>query len=442
MKPECQESWYGPTNRYLATLNDAQQDAIFAAFIDSKKILDEPSGVKEITEALKVNINTISKQIDFAKALKWANQNGQLDVDTTTAVAPPAGSSPETTFSRQQCYELSCYAMLIKIVSPIVGLMCKVISGSVGNDFKEPDTARILEDSEYVKMPPYIKLESYCNALADKRKANMSTAVAYKMPTNVLGYYILSLAIVRRLVPAAIKGSNQGILSFCYNFIQAKLDKLRNGYSDKHATSGGDDNDSFLDHYRISDEMSICIKACTQAYLSDTSRLAKDVGVGHLAKDCIALKNYLEQCSYEVTDVHTPFLGIVLDKAVHRWIVDAVNRDAKLSAIAVTAVWLKDNGYEDIAAILSVNRKMKVLNNMRLSADGPVISKLPPEVEEKLLARYPFLSDGNKQQVPGIVLIDKVVKFVAAHDWEVIAQSNIDLSKLRTSVATLLINAR
>lgn len=288
-------------------------------------------------------------------------------------------------------------------------------------------------------MPPYVKLTQYCDALAERRKANMSTAVAYKMPTNALGYYILSLAVVRRLMPASIKGSTQGILSFCYNFIQAKLDKLRNGYSDKHASGGGDENDSFIDHYRISEDVSICIRACTQAYLSNTPRLAHDMGIGHRAADCQALKLDMTVSGIEVSDLHTPYLGHVLGKCIHRWIVDVIDRDSKLSSIAVASIWLEENGYPDIAALLASQRRVKEMTNMRLSADGPVMVKLPVDLEQELISRYPFLPDGAKNQNPGLVLIDRTVKYIAAHEWPLIKERNVDLSQIRSSIARLLI---
>lgn len=439
MRPECQEGWFGPTNRYLKTLPKENLDTLFECYKQAKLCLEEPATVDEMVKTLNVIVNTMSEQVNYYQALKWANENGQLDIDTTTAVTPPPNSSPETTFSRSECYELSCLAMLVKIIAPIAGLMCKVISGAVGNDFKEPDTARIIAGTGFSKMPPYCKLTSYCDALADRRQTNMSTAVAYKMPTNALGNYILSLAVIRRLMPAALKGSNQGILSFCYNFIQAKMDKLRNGYSDKHSSGGADDNDSFIDHYRISEDVTTCIRTCTEAYLSNTPRLAYDMKIGHRAADCQALLLDLIDSNIEVSELHTPFLGHILGKCIHRWIVDVINRHAKLSAIAVASIWLEEKGYQDLAALLASPRRIKEATNMRLSADGPIMVKLPVDLEQELLTRYPYLPDGAKNQNPGLVLIDRTVKYIAAHEWPLVKERNVDMSNIRSSIARLLI---
>lgn len=438
-------SIFGATNQYLSTLSGKQSDALFAQYCKANKLLTELMEQDDLLNGLASCVKEIYNQTSYKDVHDMCISGGMVTADSRVMETNLSVNADNTTYVRQQVLELTTYAVYIKLLAPIMGTLTKVLSPSTSNLFKEHEALRVIQNSGFNTEEPYKRLETYCTGYADRRKPSTSTAVKFKISMEDLESYLLGLFITRRLLPFSLTRQDTNIISYAFKFLEDKVVKLRQGHTDKMATTNGNsdnDQDSLIDHYRIAEDITIGVTASTNAYLKQTEKLLEDIGMSAKVSPERVREIYAGMVIQGVIihDIVAPILDIVLYDAIHRKVINLVTREARLKATAVVAAVLEYHGLKDISLFITAESFVKEVNELTLGAEGSIVNPMDHKVEKDLIARYPHLPNTKHykaNRTPAHFYINEVVKLINSYTWgDGIEHEFVDI---RNSLASLFI---
>lgn len=441
MNPGVTGTIFGALNGYLNTLPDNVKQSLFDCFKVSHDVLEQETNQEVLLTLLNKQAGNIYKLTSFESLRNYLLENNLVKPCLQTSQVLTGSNPRETTYLRDEILELTMYAIYVRILAPISGTLTRTIASVSSNLFKEMEALKIITDSGFDTEQPYKRLQLYCSSYAGRRKTTTSTAVKFKMPVEDLEIYILGLFVLRRLMPYELDKSDN-IIKYAFKFIEGKVAKMRQGYTDKmgNVSKSGNSEESLIDHFRISEAVPSSVRSSTNAYLKQIPLIVKHLPVKisvNKVKETLASITLKE---LEINDLCLPIVALCLNSVVHRWVIHSVDRQASLTAIAISAEMLKELGHDDIALWLTSSSHLKDTTAISLGSSGKVLSALKSELSEQLVARYPELPETEyvgKIRTPAHFLIEEIVKMINSVDWN----GNVfeEFVDIRNSIARLFI---
>lgn len=441
MNPGVSGTIFGALNGYLATLPDEKAKKIFNAYKRSLEALDQETDVTVLLELLREEASVIHKNTCYEALRVFLIENRSVRPCLQTSTVLVGNNPRETTYVRDEILELTLFAVYVRLLAPMCGTATRNISSISSNLFKEMEALKIITGSGFDEEKPYHRLQVYCTSYATRRKATTSTAVKFKLAVEDLEVYILGLFVLRRLMPYELDKSDN-IIRYAFKFIEGKVAKMRQGYTDKMAnvSKSGQGEESLIDHFRISENIPGSVKSSTNAYLKNISLLVKNSPVSVRVSDVKETYALITLRELDVNDLAIPIIALCLNGMVHRWIINMVDRQALLTAIALTAEMLKVKGYDDIATWITSQSYLKETSSITLGSSGKSLMALDNELSALLVTRYPELPGGvytGKILTPAHYIIEEIVKMINSVEWN--GDVFNELLNIRNSLARLFI---
>jgi len=445
LNTEPTERIFGATNDYLATLPEAVQDDLWACYEEANDLLLSIGNLKTLESDLITIVNRMSQHFDFDHLLNWAVTKGNILPDTNIEERNNTTNPDSMHYVRQDAHEMAVFCVLVKLITPIWGPYINHVKDEVGNLQKERIAARIFAKSAFSEMRPYVRIQDYLTILAEVKTKNINTAMMYGLPKTDLDSFLMGLTLTRRFTVIPLRAKGQpSIVAYVFKFLEDKITQLGNGpYRDKFPLGQGtsQESDSFADQYRISQDVSDMIPIEIEYYLEDVPRICETMGLDETGlEDVVALRRALkENKRFKIIDViHEVIPALVFRHVVSPALHRHLCRDARLTLIAVTAVYCHVRGLTDITRLLTAVKQPLDLTEMEMGTqNGQQLRRMSKELEDALNDRYPHRqpSDLRNGTNPGRNIIEEIVKFINAHDWLGLD----DVSEIRNSLATLFI---
>lgn len=448
------EDVFAPTNEYLASLPEPQQDKMFEAYKKAWRVKEEPNSRETVKAVYFEAAREMTEDLNEQHLMMWAKENSGVYVEKTPEVRSDKNPK-EMTYSEQESWELSVYCIAVKVLAPITGSYVDFIKqGSGGNrprpanEHKERQSAKLVTQTKLSEFSAFDRLSRYLNKLAARKEKQISMALRFGTPTADLESYLMGMTIVRRLMTATLRSkANGGIVAFMYTFLIEKLSDLANSpeYREKFLSSSDSDDsesDAYSDNFRIPENVDASTVLELNTYLKDRNYHQRHLwldGQEMIEADKVFQRLNIDMGFKVIDRLHYPIVTLLYRKLFTPQLIQNIDLEALLVCIAHASVFLRKCGWSDIADLITANYKDADHRHMSMTAKpNTSLKQMPAALKERLSLEYPNISkqDESDQTNPGKRWIDSVIThIVLRHEWEGLE----DPTRLRISLAEFII---
>ena len=440
IKTESNNDMFGLTNQYLASLPKEKQERIFdlmeLSHIEMRRMYPHHNQLITILQKI---VNDIYLEFDWDECLKFCR--GKIVPDKLSPISNNGRNPDDLTYLREEVYELSAFCILLKVITPLIGSLTKLVEKEVGNDRKEMVAATVLDNTAYASNPAYERFVAYITTLS-ARRSSVNTAITHGIANSELANWRLGLAVVRRLCTAKVTTENEGsLISKIYTFLEEKT-KHFGKKQFKEKIGGGrteEAEDSIVDSYRIPTPVDLGALTIAETYLTQLEWPA--AGLKLSQSDVVAVRKVFNDLNdnphFIISKFHITLCALALKPIISVNILPMLKQEPFHAAIALSTVFYMRNGYEDIARLLVAIRYTAEIDTMQIGFGGQTFKRLPQSVVDRLEAEYTISPFGaRKTKNVACETIDRIVSEIRAASWIELK----DMENIGISIAEAIIN--
>lgn len=432
-------------NGYWETLPDEEQDIIFKLYTTiHDDIYDSPSQserVRWVRKALGVLLDkhhpfaAISEFMEGKEIRSTDNVKEVFDTDLHDSI------SRQTTYIKSEYRELALLTIIIRAVAPIwnlIGTLSPSQNDRAGSKvYHEIEMFSMLADSKLITCDAFKRLEEFVGASWDKyengknkqeAKDSILSSVVAGLGTSDIPNYLLATSVVNKL---AIRELNTfrdegDLITHVYQRIDNEVGKLATKFAKmkpRVATRGGEDEDKtgYLESFRTREVVRRDVHMVTQIYLKNYRKVKKDLDAdipNSLIKECF--DSFKEYKPLPIRDDQKVMVQWVLAKLVPARAISHINRDAMLSAMAITQAALIHWRFRNIAMLMSAKPVVSTENSLLITTPFDAVTA---DLRSRLNEVYPHFRHSKnttsiRQMCPGLQALEAYTKMFADQMWE------------------------
>lgn len=451
---ERSENIFGAINVYLATFPEETQASMWALYKEAH-VLCTMSHDRNTEDKMRKVFDGFESLLDFSHAHQWFVANGFTVEDKRVDEVNRTNNSDAMTILRHESTEINSFAHVIKMFAPILGTRICVLQKDVGTLHKEMVACKCFNRSAFNSWMPYCRITDYLAELAKNRSGSVDPALTCGMPLTSLEDYLMGLTLARRLAILPLKHATKPgsepptLIQYIYTYLNDMVKELKpNNWKDKgiggESDRGGQEADSVGDNYRVAqdviDELPIeaesaltkhFVTTCEAVGLTSTEEIDNALSIWHTLKEH---KTYVLEDDFQIF-IPALILRKPISPSIYRHITD---RDARLAAIAIAAVRVYRDGFQDIYELLLAVRQERQLDELEMTMQNDHrFLKLNDEVQADLIECYPHRRpiEIRDKTCAGIKAIKLIMDVVKSHQWLGLS----DPTNLPNSIAKLII---
>lgn len=427
-------------NGYFKTLPESRQEAIFNIYIQAKEAIDEYIDVNMLHARLNVLVKEMYKLIPLDEIRYWTNKNGNIRIPPTIKSEYTdleiSNRSQETknyenqTYLRDDYLDLVNLAIALKPMIPIWSEYALKLGSmaDVGQN-KEYDAMAILSRSYIINSEPMQQLRSFVESSIPNPKR--MSAILAGLGSSEIPDWLLSIAIVRKLVIIELSSGdvNSNIVGVIYRHVNNSFKSTDRKFSgsvrDKVKPSGAEDEDnkSFIETYKIKQEISDGDLAVLSIYTENMMNMAKRIDETvpeACVNECYAYLMRTDFTFHVPTDNQLNLVRWIMAPSITPPGINNVNRMGLLRCIAVSQAILWHWGFPELAVLLTGT---ETRDSFGLPSGGiESRSRIPNEYVNKFLIYYPHYSDKgaktrDRQTNVACQAIDNMAANFISCDW-------------------------
>jgi hypothetical protein len=248
------DEMFGYFNQYVAQLPMQQQEELFNCYVEIKQHFDSIFDITRLTNQITRCVGRIYSIITPNELRNWVliksgiQYPADLQLELTAEEARKE-DRVKMTYLRHDYQDLVVLGLAVRPMAPIWGEYISLQGGETGNTHKENAAMRTLRESWVMHTPAMARLRVYLECI-NKMTPNSDSAILDSLATVETPDWLLSLAIVRRLVCVGLSSTdrNSSIIAKIFNFIKSStlrsMDRRFSGLiNDKKATGNQDEAD-------------------------------------------------------------------------------------------------------------------------------------------------------------------------------------------------------
>lgn len=441
--PEA-EAVFTPLNEYFDSLSSKEKDFIFSQYTKAHGLIEAGVPIPELKSGLTDIIGDLINSIDYEHLTNWVYSFGQIayNKDIRTTYTTEYQIVERLTYLKDEYDELVVLSFLFKMLTPIWGAFLRTYC-VIDDAYKEVEALELIRKTYINGLPAMIRFTDYCECLTDKyKKEGLTAAICTRIGTSEMPKYFLAIAVIHRISISEIRDPDRTIIRVTYNYLNSKARGLSFGIRDKRSTKlDQDDKESKAESYRITQTAPDYAIQMASDYIMDTEHFARAVGPDSNVKKALGYVEAIKlNPSFTITSFHYSIVGLVCDRAVHLHTFGLIEREPMIHAIGVTAGWLSDNGFQNLANMLLANRIEKDPEHSDIyDMGGFTFAPITEDNEHVLESMYPYRQKDDRDRLkinPGIALINNIIEEVNNYEWEDI--NNVS-KNLRNDIVELLI---
>jgi hypothetical protein len=398
-------------NQYWATLPDVTQDEIFSIYKEIEKGFTVIPNKSELIQFTSQQVKRLIQIHDLEQIHYWICFHSDIRIPASVPDEyvrnTDNNSTEEKTYVKYEYRYLTALSMLLRCMIPVWGEYISNTRRDTGTQFKEFYAFQLLNTSEIVHSAPMEKLRKYIDkniGIAVNEASNILNGIS----SEDFSYWLLSLACIRRLSTADIRGDDEHphLVTLIYKFIIQKTrnsdSNFQNNVKEKKFDDRAADSEnkvSTLERYKIKTNISLgeiveLEYACNVPQLAmrlshrlTPELLERSLHTAQELKDKHLLDPQMTLLRWVFKHVLSPKGMMYLPKPT---IVDAIG--------AMEAVlWSRGHKY---LAILSSAYPLLEENQITLSpTDGKM--RIPQEYLDRMDQLYPYTRSASSKKTQG-----------------------------------------
>lgn len=398
-------------NDFLGRHDEKVQAALFECYQRAYKELNEYTDVDTMTDRLTAIVKDIYNQFSLEDVRTYITLIPGLKLpDTIHKDYTPDNQTMDNyvarTFLERHYYDLATAGMAGRMMVPLWGWIMNLIRKEVGNKFKEEYAMQIISGSALDTWRGTEKLRDFILANTDSGGNDLHIAALMGgISSESTPNHLTALGVVRKLVIEPID-SNHNLVSIIYNYVtgtRTRIDTRFLGNVQLKRVSNNDrsddDNSAVTDAWKLTEQYSDGTRSPYIVYTEDVEKFMRHVSRtkdnpegnynNRIFRACMA--NYRKMLTAEVSE-HQVWLTMLVVASKRRAMtppaVATLDKQALLRAILVTQAWLWENGFLELAALMTVTPP----DPDRAPIYPPVETqrRIPTESREELAKLYPY----------------------------------------------------
>lgn len=419
-------------NGYWAYLPEASQDAIFALFQSIRNTLNEVYDLHQLKGILTTTIAELYRYHAQEDVHHWASFYGDLRVPESVKAVPPPDLPRERTYLVTDYLELATLAISMRPLIPIWGEYIHRTKKNHGNTFKEFYAARLLNESNIVLSPAWLRLDQFVRASIPTEKS-IDSAIYDSIGSKAFPEWVRSMIVVRKLCVGDVRGVDpfNNLPAVIFKYLQNKVKGMDSNFAgivkDKPKVDDRNDaenNISVIETIKVKEPVAAGDIAVPSWYTEDVVRMALKV---HPALPLRLLEQSLKTVqrleSEQIHECQTAIMQWVMKPALSPRGLMRLKKEAILRVMAATQAILWDWGHFELAGLLSGIAQREDMDHY--AGGGDKISKLTADQIEKLNQLFPFQrrQGGKKAKVvrqtnPAIASLENINELFSEHVWK------------------------
>lgn len=173
---------YGPVNDFLTTVSTHIQEQIVFAFLQMQMIIEDgqpdASDIIDVEDNLGEVIDNLDKATNLFDLIEEYIRKGNIPISDMSDAGTRIQDSIEMTFVEDEAITITTIAVLMKLLSPIIGVFIAKYTHVIDNEFKEGHAQCIMTKFFSRKCKVIIeRLDFYINRLIEGKLKNNPTTV-------------------------------------------------------------------------------------------------------------------------------------------------------------------------------------------------------------------------------------------------------------------------
>lgn len=230
-------------NRYLATIPDNRQSAIFNCYTEIHETLRLAKTLdKELRNKLTGKINNLANYVDLEQLDRWLRFNGCVRIPPTADDKLSDDLEERRTFLAEDYRHLGAFTVSLRCMLPIWGEFQDFVSSinRAAAKTKEFESLRLITTSAFYTHVSVARVRTYIEATVESVGGSTSALVS-GLGTSLLPDHLLAGAVVRRLAVAPLNEDldRGGLAKNIHGYVQSALKDFDNPQDCARIVNGG-----------------------------------------------------------------------------------------------------------------------------------------------------------------------------------------------------------
>ena len=384
----------GPLNRYLASLSKEDQQEILETYDDIRESFDSVRSRERLTVKLKQHIARLYDTIDVDKMFRWLEMHLDISAGEVNEHYSEDDGPRELTYIRSEYKGLVRLGMVLKPLLPIIGEYMAAIAKDVGTAYKEYRTMDLI-DPRIMARPEWERLNVYVTVNSTYSRKTTS-AVYGSLSTEELPEWLLSFAVIRKVLLIDPNDGTEHIVRKMYNYLKSKMDQMDKSFErigDKHRPTDNareEDNLSIMENTRVRQELSKRVPRDIEHYVirhweTMAERLQPGIDI-KLVKACI---DTLVRSNLVVNEVHYMICGNMVSEVIAPSAQYHITHVPMCHLLGICQAILHTRGFDVLAALCSAKFLARDPGEISLGGSGHAKSRVTRADLEILAEIYP-----------------------------------------------------
>lgn len=316
--------------------------------------------------------------------------------------------SREQTYLKTDYLELVALLTILKATLGPIGQFAAVKASLIPDAYKEFILLNFYSTHPIYQSRPFRKLLDYINKLVDISLLNeeeSSIRVIEKiisrsdLPEFVLGSVLFQRFLIHSEIKDTMENNDKNLINILYNFVKSKI-KLKDMSNStirlKKQTFIDSDNESesVLESYRVPTDITVGYNQEFLFVYNNIEHLiyGKNIQNRQLVYD---IRSMLDNSGLgEIPLINIKLAAIILKNVIDVRAIDYINIEGVKNGIAVSAVWLIENGFPYLAKIITSFKVKEDIHRLNVSVRSKLNKDLKERLDELFLQRG-LKSSGN-----------------------------------------------
>ena len=227
---------FNPVNDFLQTVSIEEQKTIATAFLVMHIEIADPQytvdKIEQLEDKLGVLVNSLDDEISLCDRINNYIRHSGIPISDMAEAGTRPQDTPEMTFLKDEAITITTIAILMKLMSPIVGAFLDKYHKLIDTKYKECHAAAIFTKLFYKRYEQIInKLHNYTYTLIESKIKDDATSLVNGNTIDAMTNQNIDVVLVKRLTNADLYKSDGNIIKYIASCCRSGADSQQQNAS-------------------------------------------------------------------------------------------------------------------------------------------------------------------------------------------------------------------
>lgn len=397
------------------------------------EIFKEHERPKETIQLLSPLIERMFQLMNWDHFRIWAMMHGNIAMQNGIKDKLDDKDKEGLTYYTQDYEDLMIFSIMLKSIMPIWGIFHNEYTEIIGKHSVHISAYNLIRSVTTINLPPIIKLDSYIQHFVQNKVDTVGFSLISGIGTEEIPTLLMAHALIKKVIVFDAEDMSSSIIKNVYHLLTERCNEInRTKPKEKVDTEGNVNDASASDMYKIIQRIPPSVSAMIEYYTQDIPKMIRDID--NTVPELLINKYMNINSELTFQPYHLQIIGVICNRILSARSLHLINYRSLVAVSKAAACIAEHWGFLEVSELLLVTPTKRDIYQISSSITGNrTYNLLHPTLAVEVTNLYKYQSN-NK--IPGLILIDTIVKEVLKYDWNVTSSNFVDL---RNSIAQLLI---